>query len=285
MLEAYPHVTQQSVRQVVMDERGRNWFATATGLIVFDGQDWSQNVDGSLLRLAREASSMPDTEDHPPRIWRFHRDTGAWQSLTPGDTGGFRAENPPALARAQPAVLSIAWTDGVQARLGTFDGESFTVDAAAGVGPVRVRFKPDALRIMDGGIAAIPRLQPGLNHYRYLALEDAAAAVPDSAPAWTREGRLLPEPQTREAPWEGRYLSASGIEDLDRVFAFNPSARVWMQSRPRELLSVTVRLARIAGESNIDAAILDRVFTALNHVRPAGVRVALAEEELIVRGN
>jgi hypothetical protein len=283
-LEAYPQITRQAVRRLVLDERGRSWFATDTGLIVFDGLDWYQSVDGTLTRLTRELSLLPGTEGQRVRMWRFRRDTDEWQSLIPGDAAGFRAENPTELARAQPAVLSIAWTDGVLARLGSFDGETFTIDEVATAASVRVRFKPDALRILDGGIPALPRLQPGVNHYRYLALEGPAAPLPESRPAWTREGRLLPEPDARAAPWEGRHLNATDLEDIDRVFAFNPAARVWLQLRPREPLSVTVRLARLEGESRIDDSILDRVFTALNHVRPAGVRVALAEEELIVRG-
>lgn len=284
LLEAFPHITTAAVQRAVLDERGRSWFASATGLLVFDGLDWYQNIEGALVRLSREAAALPDAEGTQLRFWRFDRTRALWQHLTPGDAAGFRDFQQAQLAQAQPGVLSILWTDAAVAQLGSFDGTTFTAAAEATPAALRARFKPDALRILDGGIAALPRLAPGVNHFRYLQLEAPEDPLPSSRPAWTREGRLLPEPSQRAAPLEGRYLAASASEALERVYAFNPAARIWLTWQPREVLTVTVRLGLAEHEDGIDAAILDRVFAALNHVRPAGVRVALAQGERIVRG-
>jgi hypothetical protein len=284
LLEAFPHITTAAVRQGMLDERGRSWFASDTGLLIFDGLDWYQSIEGTLTRLGRELAALPDAEGTQLHFWRFDRTRSLWQRLTPGDAAGFRDIEPLELAQQQPAVLSILWTDAATASLGSFDGEAFTADPDATPATLRTRFKPDALRILDGGIAALPRLAPGVNHFRYLQLETPEDPVPVSRPAWTREGRLLPEPSQRPAPLEGRYLAAGVSEALERVYAFNPAAKVWLTWQPREVLSVTVRLGLAANEDGIDAATLDRLFTALNHVRPAGVRVALAAGERTVRG-
>ena len=53
----------------------------------------------------------------------------------------------------------------------------------------------------------------------------------------------------------------------------------------RKTLSVTVRLATLSPEERLDPVILDRVWSELNHVRPAGVRLVLAVGEKIVRGS
>jgi hypothetical protein len=108
--------------------------------------------------------------------------------------------------------------------------------------------------------------------------------VPRSFPAWTREGRLLPPPDAAAAPAEGRYLAAAALAELDRVFAYNPAARVTFRWRPRAALSVTVRLARETAEEVLPAPVLDRVYAAVQVVRPAGARVRLAHGEAVVRG-
>jgi hypothetical protein len=147
-----------------------------------------------------------------------------------------------------------------------------------------VRFKPDALRILDGGIPALPRLLPGSSDWRYLALEPEVVPQPSTFPSWTIEGRLLPEPQQGAAPLEGRYLAALASELRQQVFAFNPAAQVWMRWSPRELLSVLVRLRRTSLDEVVDPLVLDRVFAEVSRVRPAGVRLGLAVDDQLVRG-
>jgi hypothetical protein len=285
LLEAFPALMQAPVRGLVEDERRRLWFATDVGLIVFDGADWWQRQDADLVRvLARPSAPGPLAgSGAEPTFWRFVRADGRWQSLTPNGSATFVTVDPPPATADQPPVRAVTWTDGVVAQLGAFDGETFTPSADVPAA-VRVRFKPDALRVLDGGIPALPRLQPGSTDWRYLALEPAAVPASRAFPAWTVEGRLLPEPRQGAAPLEGRYLAELVSELRDQVFAFNPAAQVWMRWSPRELLSVLVRLARTSPDEVVDPVILDRVFDEVSRVRPAAVRLGLAVDEHIVRG-
>ena len=284
LLEAFPAVTQQPVHAIAEDERGQLWFATATGLIVFDGTDWWQRRNADLVRFRSEPAALPSLEHNDGELtfWRFVRSASRWQSLTPSGPAGFVNNDPPASATGEPAIRALAWTDGVNPQLGSFDGETFTPseDAPAAV---RMRFKPDAVHILDGGIPALPRLTRGTSDWRYLSLEPEPVPQPLTFPAWTIEGRLLPEPSVSPAPLEGRYLADLVQELRDKVFAFNPAARVWMQWAPRELLSVLVRLRRITPDEVVDPLVLDRVFDEVSRVRPAAVRLGLAVDEQLMR--
>jgi hypothetical protein len=284
LLEAHPAVTQVPVHALAEDERGQLWFATDTGLIVFDGSDWWQRQGPDLIRLFSEPSARSPLERGAGELtfWRFVRNADRWQSLTPNGNAAFVVANPAPAAAAETAVHAMAWTDGVNPQLGEFDGETFTPsdDEPA---PVRVRFKPDALRVLDGGIPALPRLVPGSSDWRYLALEPEVVPQPSAFPSWTIEGRLLPEPQQGAAPLEGRYLAALATELRQQVFAFNPAAQVWMSWSPRELLSVLIRLRRTSPDEVVDPLVLDRVFDEVSRVRPAAVRLGLAVDEQLVR--
>ena len=284
LLEAFPAVTQAAVLAIAEDERGQLWFATETGLIVFDGADWWQRRGADLVRFRSEPAILPALEstDAELTFWRFVRGADRWQSLTPSGTAGFVTNDPPASATGEPQVHAVTWTDGVIPQLGSFDGSVFSPseDAPAAV---RMRFKPDALRILDGGIPALPRLPAGASDWRYLSIEPEVVPQPLAFPAWTIEGRLLPEPQQGAAPLEGRYLADLAQELRDKVFAFNPAARVWMRWSPRELLSVLVRLRRSTPDEVVDPLILDRVFDEVSRVRPAAVRLGLALDDNLVR--
>ena len=286
LLEAFPSVTKLPVRAIMEDERGQLWFATDTGLIVFDGSDWWQRQGADLVRLFSELTVRSPLERGVGELtfWRFARGAGHWQSLTPNGGAGFVTADPPPTAAAEAAVRAVTWTDGVNPQLGAFDGQTFTPSADPPAA-VRVRFKPDALRIIDGGIPALPRLLPGVSDWRYLAIEPEIVPQPLTFPAWTIEGRLLPEPQHAAAPLEGRYLAPLATELRQQVFAFNPAAQVWMRWSPRELLSVLVRLRRVSPNEVIDPLVLDRVFDEVSRVRPAAVRLGLAVDDQVVRKN
>ncbi|MCP4386919.1 MAG: hypothetical protein GY802_01375 [Gammaproteobacteria bacterium] len=278
LLEAMPRLGEQPVHDIAHDARGRLWFATGGGLLLFDDMDWFQRQGDALVRLPRQA----EEQDHPV-FWRYLRDTATWQSFAPPDRAGFQNHSETLQAIAESAIHCIAWTSSAHARLGSFDGSSFTVDESATPATLGMRYKPDALRIIDGGIAAVPLLPAGVSDWRYLQREEASPALPGSNPAWTREGRLLPPPGASSAPFEGRYLGdAKGAESA--VFAFCPAARVWTLWRPRASLAVTVRLARHSDSEQIDPQILDRVWRELQRVKPAAVPVLLAVEETIERG-
>lgn len=284
LLEAFPALTQLPVRALAEDERGQLWFATDTGLIVFDGSDWWQRQDADLIRVLNEPAVRSPLERGVSELtfWRFVRSASRWQSLTPIGNAAFVAVNPAAATAAEAPVRSVIWTDGVNPQLGSFDGDTFTPSADAPA-TVRVRFKPDAFRVLDGGVPALPRLLPGSCDWRYLALEPETVPQPASFPAWTIEGRLLIPPQPRGAPLEGRYLAALATELQDQVFSFNPAAQVWMRWSPRQLLSVLVRLRRTSPDEVVDPLILDRVFDEVSRVRPAAVRLGLAVDDQLVR--
>lgn len=280
LLEAMPQLTETPVTQIRSDARGRLWFATGEGLFVYDQLDWFQRQGDALVRLPR-----PDEDPLQPVFWRFVRGSSSWQSVAPPSRTGFQNHALTQLGSSEPAVLSIAWTESAQARLGSFDGTGFSIDEAAIPAPLATRYKPEPMRIVDGGIAAVPRLPSGRSQWRYLQREEATPPTPVATPAWTREGRLLPLPTERSAPFEGRYLADFAETLGESVFAYNPAARVWFGWLPRAPLSVTVRLARTAPDEQIDPMILDRVWTELQRVKPAAVAVYLAVDETIERGD
>lgn len=280
LLEAFPDITTGRVHRIVEDERGQVWFACAQGVLRFDGRDWWQVRGGALARLGASGTLG--------RHWRFNRATGRWESAerragtsvwTPF-AGAARATN-------EKATLTLAWTDGVVADLGGWDGDAFSADAGAQPGPLGMRYKPDERRIVDGGLPAVPRLPAGASVWRYLKREGADAPAPKTLPAWTSEGRLLPPPEEQAAPQEGRHgakrpLDLSDFDDA--VYAYNPAARVWLAWEPRRPLSVLARIATLKDEAALDPAVIDRVWEGLEQVRPAGVRALLAVDEEIVKG-
>lgn len=277
-LEAFPELGTGPVHALAIDERQRLWAGTARGLLVHDGFDWFQARGGALARLPRPARPAD-------LAWRFDRASGAWQSARAGGAAGFQSNASDPITTEEPAVTAIAWTDMAIARLGSRDaGGRFQPDPEAVPGPLRARLKPTPDRILDGPRPVLPRLPPGPSDWRYLALEEPAPPVPRAFPAWTREGRLLPPPEEAAAPAEGRFLAAAAIAELDRVFAYDPAARVTFRWQPRAALSITVRLARETSEEVLPAPVLDRVFDAVQRVRPAGARVVLAHGETVVRG-
>lgn len=279
LLEAFPSLTASRVETLAEDARQRLWAGTAQGLFTFDGLDWRRSQGGSLKRL-------PRNEPDPLAFihWRFHRASGAWQTQERGSAGGFTATDLAPIATDEPPVLAIAWTDAAIARIGTMADGVFTADPSATIGALGMRYKPDAIRILAGGIPAMPRLVPGASDWRYLAIEEETPPEPTAFPAWTREGRLLPPPDSAAAPEEGRYLTAEESALLASVYSFNPAARVTFRWRPRAPLSVIVRLERKSVDESIAPAIIDRLWEGLNRVRPAGARVAVAVGEDIVRG-
>lgn len=276
-LTAFPALGTAPVRALAMDERQRLWAGTDRGLLVFDGFDWFEE-QGGPSRLPRLAAGDPATG------WRYHRGRAVWQSAVAGAAAVPADQTPPVITAPRGAVHAIHWTDGAVARLGAWQDGAFVPDPAATPAALRLRVKPDPARIVEGGLPALPRVPPGASHWRYLALEEAVPPTPASFPAWTREGRLLPPPDEAPAPEEGRFLAALALAELDRVFAFNPAARVRLRWQPRAPLSITVRIERRDPGETLPAAVLDRVFAAVNMVRPAGARIRLAHGEAVVRG-
>jgi hypothetical protein len=278
LLEALPQLTETTVQQITLDARNRLWFATGDGLFIFDQLDWFQRRGDALVRLPRQSE-----EPEQPVFWRYQRGSSQWQLMTPPSQSGFEDYTSDSLGSHEPAVNTVTWTESAHARLGSFDGKHFTVDASATPAPLAVRYKPEPTRIVDGGIPAVPRLSHGRSHWRYLQREASTPDTPSGNPAWTREGRLLPPPADSSAPHEGRYLGVRAALE-NSVFAFCPAAKLWFLWRPQAPLTVTVRLTKSEPDEQIDPKILDRVWTELQRVKPAAVAVYLAVDETIARG-
>ena len=183
--------------------------------------------------------------------------------------------------------------------LGAWDAENGTFMKEPGNpgNHLRMRYKPRADLIVEGGLPAVPRIPTGTSMWRYLALEpeDLAEPSPEDRPSWSIEGRLWLPPDL-PAPWPGRYnlFDFFSLENVEQalvdtanrvtVFAFKPAARVWASWEARRPLTVLARLKKRTPNENIDPAVIDRVWQGMQQVRPAGVRTMLAIEETIVRG-
>ena len=280
VLEAFPDISAGRVFSIQEDPRGLLWFGTDRGLFRYDGRDWWQVQSGAWVQLGRADTIYP--AEVARGQWRFDRASSKWQRLD----GAWIAFTDAPRSTAEPAVHAIAWTSGVAADLGQWDGSAFSSPAAVPPGKLLVRVKPNEQTIVNGGIPALPRLPRGPSVWRYLSMEAPNLVPPGPHPWWSTEGRLFPPPPDLDAPGEGRYdITAPPPEsDFDRaVFAYIPAARVWFEWEAKRPLSVLVRLKKIAPNENLDPAIIDRVWQGIQQVRPAGVRVRLAVEEDIVK--
>lgn len=290
-LEAFPDLLAGDETGIVYairpDERGHLWFCTGRGLLRYDGRDLHQWQTDGWVNLGRA-----DHLDQPIVVergaWRFHREQARWQRFD-RQAGVWTAFTGDVRTTAEAEVRTVQWVDQVVGDLGTWDGVTFTPKASnATIDPatLQVRFKPNETTIVPGGIPAIPRLPPGSSTWRYLRLEEADVERPEQRPAWTEEGRLLPLPTDLPAPPPGRYdqILPPPASDYDEaVFAFPPAAQIWMSWAASPTFSVLVRLQPLPNQETLDPAILDRVWQGMNQVRPAGVRLALAVGEKIVR--
>jgi len=282
-LEAFPDLAAGRVFVIAEDARGALWLGTEQGLFRYDGRDWWQGQE--RLGAAEEPSK--------PVLWRFHRGSGRWQRFDTGSPSAGWVDHAASPVPGQPVVRALLWTDQAVADLGTWDEGTRTFTRTGDApGALRMRYKPDELRIVDGGLPAVPRLPAGRSVWRYLSLEPEGEPPAGSRPAWTVEGRLLPPPGVdRVAPLEGRY--AAGARHLqgmdlsafdDAVFAYLPAARVWFAWEERRAPAVLVRLQTTAPGDAVDPVVLDRVWQGIQQVRPAGVPALLAVDEKIVRG-
>lgn len=294
VLEAFPELGTKRVNAIAQDERGQLWFATDGGLFRFDGRDWSQLQNGVWKRLGAFVSDGNSTTKKPKAdnkgdrgVWRFDRPSGNWQQYDDKERL-FKNAKVEGVASDEAAVKGVVWVDRVHAEIGQWDGTAFTNPQPVDDAKLVTRFKPDEQTVRDGGIAAIPRIPQGESVWRYLSMEPDGFVDPGVAPFWTTEGRLIPPPADLEAAGEGRFnVTVPAPEsDFDQaVFAYPPEARVWMEWNDRGPFSVLVRLKKLTAEEQLDPSIIDRVWEGIERVRPAGVRVLLAVEEEVVKGN
>lgn len=304
LLEAYPDLIDGPVGAIAPDPRGLVWCAGSRGLFRFDGRDFAQYQEAAERWVPQGKAALLYPQDAPTEnrgAWRFNRalSGGRWQRL---GSGGWELFNAPPRSAGEAPVNCIFWSDAVAADIGTWDDLDGVFSATGAVDPAELvmRVKPTEDRIVDGGIPAVPRLPQGNSTWRYLSLEAPSLTPPPAGPAWTCEGRWLPPPAGVAAPYPGRYRdeAPAGLKGgapakilgppesrFDRVvFAYERVAAVWFQWAARRPFSALVRLQRRNAGENIHPAVLERVWQAIQRVRPAGVRVLLAVEHDIVRG-
>jgi hypothetical protein len=302
VLEAFPDLTTGRVFAIKEDARGLVWFCTDRGLFRYDGRDWWQFQASTWVQLGC-ADTLYETTPESRGTWRFRRASSQWQRFNIQASDWIDYLGEPRTA-ASAAVRTMLWTDQVVGDLGEWDGTNFSNPTEADATRLVVRYKPSETRIVDGGIPAIPCLPAGSSIWRYLSLEPKGFEIPEDLPAWTIEGRLLPAGEIRPfrpidgrllkpfrytivAPGPGRYdmKEPPPVSDFDEsVFAFNPSARVWLEWEARRPATVLVRLKKRSADEHLDPAIVDRVWKGIEQVRPAGVRAMLAFEEDMVGG-
>lgn len=287
MVQAWPDLVTGPVHAISEDERGEVWFCTERGAFRYDGRDFWHLSGGRWSQLGR-ADLRYGGKPSPRPAYRYDRASEQWQSRA--EHAWLPAHDPLRTGPEKP-VRSVLWTDGVAADLGSWDGDTFTHTANADATLLRARYKPDEQRIVAGGIPAVPRLPAGESTWRYLALEPPGLEPPPLTPAWSVEGRLFPPPPDLPPAYPGRFdLALHGDGGTDdsydhAVFAYPPSARVWMEWAPRRPLTVLARLKRRRAGETIDPVVLERAWQGMRQVKPAGVRALLAVDETIVRGN
>jgi hypothetical protein len=293
LLEAYPDLVDGEVYAIREDARGLIWFCTNRGLFRYDGRDLAQFESEAARWVPQGRANSLYEDDQPPKPrgpWRFNRELAApqWQNYDYhiSDWSLFEAE---LRSAEEDAVRTVLWTDSVAADLGTLTAEpfSFTFTEALDTGNFRMRVKPGEDRIVDGGLAAVPRMPVGESTWRYLSMETEAMSISAQRPWWSREGRLFP-PEEQPAPYPARYsvrfptLSEDWFSEV--VFAYKPAVKVWFEWAEWQPFTALVRLHKRSPDESIHPAIIDRVWQGIQRVRPAGVRVMLAVESEIVRG-
>ena len=287
ILEAFPDLTTGPVTQIELDQRGLTWFATDRSLFRFDGRQlWQFRTEGGWVQLGHaDQVYVAPGEARPRGAWRFERGAGSWRQF---DTSQFVFDPlDPSQVRStgELPVSGFLWTDGVAAEIGVWDGAAFQPTTAVAPSTLQMRVKPTNLRIVAGGIPAVPRVLPGASSWRYLAREpDDGVGLPNP-PGWTSEARLLPPPALDEAI-PGRFESIIPAPDSRydaTVFAYPPVAQIWFAWQDAAPLTVLARIKRRAPGDQIDPVILERVWQGIQQVRPAGVRVMVAVEEEIVQ--
>jgi hypothetical protein len=290
VLEAFPELGEGPVHTLALDPRGGLWIGAGNGLFRYRGRDLEQHQGVSgWVRLGRPETLPDDSADPRPRgEWRFDRATGDWQRWSLAAGRRFIPEPVALRASPQPPVTAVAWTAGAFPDLldGFVEG-AFTAATPVDPGTLSMRWQPEPIRIVDGGIPAVPAVPSGRSEWRYLRGESADDVLPPRRPAWTAEGRLLPLPLNRPAPPEARFDRRDPLPPRvfdASVFPYPPAARVELSWPSPQPLSVLVRLERQTPDEAVDPVVLDRVWAGMQQVRPAGVVVRLAVDEDIVRG-
>jgi hypothetical protein len=290
LLEAFPDLGTGRIHCLQRDDRGMLWVAGEDGLFRFDGRDLAQHdfAESRWQSLGLAASIYPDDLSENPRgHWRYNQGETRWEQY---DSRLSRFGDPKLDLRQQPsnALQGLLLTASVRAQLGQFDGSQFTPQADLDWQQLAMRVKPTQERIVDGGLPALPAYCEDAR-WRYLQLETMPLEVPATGrPWWSREGRLFPPPE-QSGPFPGHFRtqasSWNGDGRFDKaVFAYPPSARLWMEYRLPPKVGIRIRLFKSTPAQKVDPALIERVWALLVRAKPAGVPLELAVEGRIVKG-
>jgi hypothetical protein len=301
ILQAFSDTVAGSVHELVVDERGMLWIASAGGLFRYDGRDLAQyRSEGRWSSLGRADTVYPDATSAAPRgHFRFDVADDRWEQFTPA-AARFEAVELPSRAEPGQAVFALLFSPSVRAELGSFDGDTFTPTTSVSDEDLRLRVKPEQTRIVAGGLPALGPVSAAVaTVWRYLELEPSDLEPPPGRPWWSCEGRLF-TPPAAAAPWPGHFREPASpwhidghwdgivlpppVPDTDgAIFAYPPSARVWMDYAPAPRVGVRIRLFRRSPDAAIEPMIVDRVLELARRARAAGVRLELAVEGTVVK--
>ncbi|MBI3953333.1 MAG: hypothetical protein HY330_02355, partial [Chloroflexi bacterium] len=144
LLQAFPDLSTGRVHAIREDARGLVWFCTDRGLFRYDGRDWWQFQGDTWVQLGR-ADSLYDGPVEARGGWRFERASSHWQRIDAA-TSRWRTSGSAARSHAEPEVQALAWSDGVFAEIGKWDGAKFSDPAPVGGEALVVRYKPSEQR-------------------------------------------------------------------------------------------------------------------------------------------
>lgn len=294
-LEAFPELIG-AVHALHVDARGLLWIGADNGLFRFDGRDLARHDfdAGTWIAEGRADTAYPtDITAEARGHWQYDRVQARWLRWRSGE----RRFGDAGLAErlgTDLAVAAVLFAPTVRAELGTWDATAKQFSASADLAPdsLRLRIKPDELRIVDG---VAPWLPPPSGRsderWRYLQLITPAPTAPAiGGDWWSKEGQLFPAP-ARRAAVPGHFRSAAaflgdpeGEGQFDNAaFSYPPSARLWALRLLPPAAGIRIRLCLADPAAAADPALAERVWNLIERARPAGVPLQLMVEGRIVK--
>lgn len=294
-LEAFAELIG-AVHALTLDERGLLWIGADNGLFRFDGRDLARHDfdAGAWIAEGRADTAYPSEISSEPRgHWQYDRAQSRWlrwrsRERRFGDAG---------LAERLGSDLAIAaalFAPTVRAELGTWDAAGTQFTAAADLAPdsLRLRIKPDELRIVDGVAPWLP--PPGGRsdeRWRYLQMIGPAPTPPAAGGDWwSKEGQLFPAPARRAAVPGHFRTDPAFLADPDgegqfgnAAFSYPPSAKLWALRLLPPAAGIRIRLCLADPGAAADPALAERVWNLIERARPAGVPLQLMVEGRIVK--
>lgn len=294
-LEAFPELIG-AVHALCVDERGLLWIAADNGLFRFDGRDLARHDfdAGAWIAEGRADTAYPsDITAEARGHWQYDRAQSRWLRWR----GSQRRFGDAGLAErlgSDLALGAVLFAPTVRAELGAWDAttQQFTASAELAPDSLRLRIKPDELRIVDG---VAPWLPPpsGRSDERWRYLQFIAPApTPPAAGGdwWSKEGQLFPAPARRAAVPGHFRTDLAFATDPDgegqfghAAFSYPPSARLWALRLLPPAAGIRIRLCLADPGAATDPALTERVWNLIERARPAGVPLQLMMEGRIVK--